>query len=130
MGSVMGQHNVDGIHLIGQNLIQNFQIEHIALFHKIQVREHLLICHAGMGCQNRVSAFTTHRKGCAKQMPYADLQGICIGAMVDGQGHGNIGNLHIAHDAVSGEVQKGSVVFRSAGKCFIAESIFCLHSGY
>ena len=41
---------------------------------------------------------------------------------------GYIGNLHIAHDAVTGEVQKGPVVFGSSGKCFIAESILCLHS--
>ena len=57
----MRQDRIDLIHLICQGLIQHLQVEHIADLQLIEVREHLLSCHTGMGRQNAVGAFTANR---------------------------------------------------------------------
>ena len=65
---IMGQHSIDGIHLIGKDFVQYLQIENISLPQLIQVRKHFLTCHAGMGSQNRVCAFPANREGTAQQV--------------------------------------------------------------
>ena len=43
-------------------------------------------------------------------MPGSALQGVLAHAVVDGQQHINSGNLNVAHNAVSGQIQKAVVV--------------------
>ena len=56
-------------------------------------------------------------------MANTNLQGIRIGAMVDGQIHLDQWDLHIAHGPVPCQIQLVLVVFRGPEKCFFGKSI-------
>ena len=58
----MRQDRIDLIHLISQSLIQHLQVEHISDLQLIEVREHLLTRHAGVGRQDTVGAFSANRQ--------------------------------------------------------------------
>ena len=62
-------------------------------------------------------------------MADADFQSIRIGAVVNGQGYGNSGNLYITHDAASGEIKLTFVIFGCPQESFVAECVCHLHSG-
>ena len=56
-------------------------------------------------------------------MSNANLQGIRIGTMVDGQVHLDKRDLHIAHGAVPCQIQLVLVVFRGPEECFFGKRI-------
>ena len=123
MCGVIGQYRLDLIHLIGHSFSQYIQIEHIAGFYEIQVGEHSLGCHAGVPGQHCMGAFTAHRQGTAQQMPNSLLERGIFCAMVNRKTDPDIGDLHIAHDAVSCNVELVFVAFGSTKQHFVVKGI-------
>ena len=68
--------------------------------------------HAAVPGENAVSAFPAYGEGAAQQMPDAPFQRIILRAMVDGQVDADLGNLHITHDAIPGEIELAVIVCR------------------
>ena len=86
------------------------EIKHISRFQLFQIRKHPGCCHAGMGRNHSMRAPTPNRKRCSGHVPRAALQGVLAHAVADGQQHINSGNLNVAHNAVSGQIQKVVVI--------------------
>ena len=55
-------------------------------------------------------ALTANGQGCSGHMPGSALQGVLAHAVADGQQHINSGNFNVAHNAVSGQIQKVVVI--------------------
>ena len=53
-------------------------------------------------------------------MPHTTVKGVISGTVVDGKIHADFGNLHIAHDAVSTDVELTVIVLRCCQKCLLA----------
>ena len=129
IGGIVGQHSVDGIHLIGQGLAQDLQVEHISMLQLIEIRKELLGRHTGMGGEDTVGTLSTHRQGCAQQMPDAHIQGFGLRAMIDGQIHPDHRDLNIAHDPIPCHVEQAVIVLSGLTDRFLGKGVAALGTG-
>ena len=72
-----------------------------------------------------MGAFPTYGKGTAQQMPDAPFQRIILRAVVDGQIHADLGNLHIAHNAIPGKIELAVIVGRCSPQALLAVGFCC-----
>ena len=121
---VIRKNGFDLINLIGHSFTQDIQVEHIANFHLVQVREHFLGCHARVGSQNSMGILTANRQRATQQMTNASLQSGFICSMVDGQSHLDLGDLHISHNAVSCNIELVLIIFGGPEERFIVKRIY------
>ncbi len=61
-GCLVRENRVDLHYLIGKGLYRNIQVEHISHGKLLQIREHLLSCHAGVPGNDTVGIFSAHRQ--------------------------------------------------------------------
>ena len=99
-------HDVDLVHLIGQNFVQHTEHKGISFRQLVQIGEQLRRRQSPMAGNHAVGAGTTYGEGTALDMADGDLQHRVLSAMVDRQGDPDGGDLDIAHDAVAGDVQQ------------------------
>ena len=103
---LMGQDDLDLIHLVGQCLVQNAENKGVPCLQLIQIGEQSCRGQAPVARHHAMGAFAAHRQACPLQMADGDLQDRLIGTMIDRQGDTDTGNLDIAHNAVAADVQK------------------------
>ena len=128
----------------------------VPFLHLIQVGKEGGAGQSPVGGDDCVGALAAHRKGASCQVPGCLLQHFIVGGMVDGKGDGDLGDLHRAHHAVTGNVQAGQIfLVRFIGRlrngegvgedggekgfivsiclfpfAFIVDVSFCFHLGY
>ena len=108
----MGQHRMDGIHLICQYLIQNMKEKHIPLLELLQIGKHLLGRHTAVARDDGMGTLSTNRQRRTHQMPGSSVQRIASRSMVDGQVNADCGNLHIPHDPGTAQIQLINIILR------------------
>ncbi len=100
------------------------EVEHIPGNELFQIGEHLLGRHTAVTGQNGMSAFSTDWERAAQQMPDAAFQRIIFGAVINGQIYADFWNYHIAHNAVSSDIELIVIVFGCCLQSFLTVG-FC-----
>lgn len=101
-----GLYNEDLVHLVGQHLVQHPDGEGVPLHDLVQIGKQLGAGQASVAGEHAVGALAAYGQAGPVHMAHGDLQNGFGGAVVDGQGHIDIGDLDIAHNARAAEVQK------------------------
>ena len=97
---------MDLVHLVGQGFVQHPQGENVPLGELVQVGEQPGGGQAPVAGNHTVGAFTPHGQGGPFDVAHRHLQHLFAGAVVNGQGDIDAGDLHIAHDTAAGHVQQ------------------------
>ena len=129
IGGIVGQHGVDGIHLIGQGLAQDLQIEHISMLQLVEIRKELLGRHTGMGGEDAVGTLSANRQGCAQQMSNTHIQRFGLRSVIDGQIHPDHGDLNVAHDPIPCHVEQAVIVLSGLTDRLLGKGVAALGTG-
>ena len=81
---ILGDHGQDVLDLVGVDLAQDVQVDHVPFFQLVDVAEQPRRGQTTVGCQYAVGVFAAHRQGRTGQVPGAHLQYAVVGAMIDG----------------------------------------------
>ena len=114
IGHIIGQYRFDLVHLISKGFVQDLQIENISNLQLRKIGEHLLTRHAAVGGQNTVGRVTAYRQRTAQQVTDANFEDFRVCSMINGQMDFNGRDLHISHNAITGNIQLMIIVFRRA----------------
>lgn len=122
----VGSNNFDLIHLIGDGPVQNCNGKGVAQLHFIQFRKELGMGQAPVGGKYAVCILAAHRKRGPLQMAAGNIQHFRGNAVIHRQLHAQLLNSHIAHNAVSADVQDLVIALQLA---IIQQRIFQLCQG-
>ena len=89
---------MDLVHLVGQGFVQHPQGENVPLGELVQVGEQPGGGQAPVAGNHAVGAFAAHGQGGPFDVAHRHLQHLFAGAVVNGQGDIDAGNLHIEGD--------------------------------
>ena len=93
------QNRGDLIHFIGQADGQGLDVETVALFHLVEIREELRAREAAVAGDDHMGVRPADRHGASHKMPDRDLQHRLVRPVVNGQRDVNLRNLDVGHDA-------------------------------
>ena len=102
-------HDGDFVHLVGKDLVEDTEQEDVPFRKFVQIGEKFGAGETSVTGDDAVVSGAAHGKACPFQMSHGDLQNGFGGAVVDGEGAADGRDLHVAHDAVAGEIQVGVV---------------------
>jgi hypothetical protein len=115
---LMRLYNEDLIYLIGQDLIQNAEHKQVSLADLVQVGKELGAGQTPVSGNNAVGTLPTYRKAGPLQVTDSDLEDRVLGAVIYRERNTDAGDLNIAHNTVTGNVQELVILlllFRGSG---------------
>ena len=112
-GRVLREYRVNVQYHVGQCFIQRLDIEHVALFELVEVREHPLSGKTGMPGDDGMRPLPADRERRTEQMTEATIQCAFLSTVVDGQLQAQNRDFKIAHDSVAPDIQKMIVALGS-----------------
>ena len=98
-------HHGDLVHLIAESVVKYREEKVISRLQLVQIREQSRAGQVPVGGYHRMGPLSAYRERAPLQMPCRFLQHFLAGGMEHRKLHIDLGNLHVAHHAVPGQVQ-------------------------
>ena len=109
---LIGTHDLDLIHLIGECAVQHDQLECVAELHFVQLGKQLGVGETAVGRQYAVRVAAADRESGAGQMAAGNVEHLSGNAVVNRQFHAELGDVDITHYAVAVYVQNFFVALK------------------